>query len=289
MTSIAPGDRHSTNESGDDCWTLPDLLFASLGGCVVLALMGRCGGERVTWLASGLWGAYLLGVVRTLPGSRMRLIVNYLAVWTFYAGSSLAIDALGLPKHEEQLLRWDRVLFGESPTIAWQGTTPRWVNDLISASYLSYHFYLHWVLAEALWRSVSWRVAYSRAIFTAFGVGFVGYFAFPAGDPRVVFPHLFAFPVEGGLLTQMNDWIVRHWAARYDAFPSLHILVTTVILACDWRWKRSRLWCMLLPSLSMVASTVLLQLHFVVDLLAGAGLAIGVLVLTRFREVRIDD
>jgi membrane-associated phospholipid phosphatase len=132
-------------------------------------------------------------------------------------------------------------------------------------------------------------VAYSRAIFTAFGVGFVGYFVFPAGDPRVVFPHLLVSAVEGGPLTQVNDWIVRHWAARYDAFPSLHILVTTVMLACDWRWNRTRLWCMLIPSLSMVASTVLLQLHFAVDLLAGAGLAMGVLVLTRFREVRIDD
>ena len=289
MIDIVPGDRHPAIESSDRRWTLPELLFASLGGCVVLALFWRCGSDRMAWAAAGLWVAYCVGVIRTHPGDRIRLLVNYLAVWVFYGGSSLAIDALGVPRHEEQLLRWDRALFGESPAVAWQGITPGWINDLLSAGYLSYHLYLHGVLAESLWKPVDWRMAYGRAIFTAFGVGFVGYFVFPAGDPRVVFPELLVSPVEGGHLTQLNHWIVRNFAARYDAFPSLHVLVTSVLLACDWRWKRARVWCMMIPTLGMVASTLLLQLHFAVDLLAGAGLAIGVLYLIRFREIRIDD
>lgn len=289
MADMDQGDQHPVSESSDCRWTLPEQLFATLGGCVVLALLWRCGLDRVACAASGLWGAYLLGVARTLSGGRLRLLVNYFAVWVFYGGASLAIERLGLPRHEEQLLRWDRALFGESPAIAWQGIAPGWINDLLSASYLSYHVYLHWVLAEALWRTKGWRVAYSRAVFTAFGVGFIGYFVFPAGGPREVFPDLFVSPVEGGLMTRLNDWIVRNFAARYDAFPSLHVLVTIVMLACDWRWKRTRLWCMLIPSLLMVASTLLLQLHFAVDLFAGAALAVGVLILIRFRELSIND
>ncbi len=289
MTNRVQGDRHREIESRDRRWTLPEQLFAALGGCVVLALFWRCGSDLRAWSAAGLWGTYCFGVMRTSPGSRFRLLMNYFAVWVYYGGSSLAIEALDLPRHEEQLLRWDRALFGESPAIAWQGITPGWINDLLSAGYLSYHVYLHWVLAESLWKTNDWRKAYGMAIFTAFGVGFIGYFAFPAGDPRVVFPDLLRSPVEGGNLTQLNDWIVRNFAARYDAFPSLHILVTTVLLACDWRWKRTRVWCMIIPTVWMVASTLLLQLHFAVDLLAGAGLAIGVLFLTRFREIRIND
>ena len=289
MTDMVQGERYPVIVPSDRRWTLPEQIFAALGGCVVLALFWRCGSDGRVWSAAGLWAAYCFGVLRTYPGSRLRMLVNYFAVWGFYGGSSSAIEALGLPRHEEQLLRWDRALFGESPAIAGQGITPGWINDLLSAGYLSYHVYLHWVLAESLGKTSGWRKAYGLAIYTAFGVGFIGYFAFPAGDPRVVFPELLVSPVEGGLLTRLNDWIVRSFAARYDAFPSLHVLVTTVLLACDWRWKRTRVWCMIIPTLWMVASTLLLQLHFAVDLLAGAGLAIGVLCLIRFREIRIDD
>jgi membrane-associated phospholipid phosphatase len=90
-------------------------------------------------------------------------------------------------------------------------------------------------------------------------------------------------------MTRFNHWIVGNFAAKYDAFPSVHILVTSLMLVCDWRWNRTRMWCMLVPSLLMVASTLLLRLHYSVDLLAGAGLALGVLTCVRFREMRIDD
>ena len=289
MTDMDHGDPHSAIESSRSRWTLSELLFAALGVVVVLGLFWRSGASHTAIAAAGLWAAYVLGVVRTFPSSRLRLLINYFAVWAFYGGSSYAIEALRLPLHHNQLLAWDRALFGETPGVAWQGYAPGWINDLLSAGYLSYHVYLHWVLAEALWKSDAWRSAYSRVLFTAFGVGFVGYFVFPAGDPRVAFPELFSHPVEGGLMTQFTHWIVGNLAAKYDAFPSVHILVTTAILTCDWRWNRTRLWFMLIPSLFMVTSTLLLRLHFAVDLLAGAGLAVGVLAIVRIREIRIDD
>ncbi len=289
MADMNHGDPHSTTGSSGRRWTLPDRLFAALGAVVVLALFWRSGVSHTALTSTGLLAAYVLGVIRTAPSSRSRLLINYFAVWVFYGGSSFAIEALGLPLHHEQLLAWDRILFHETPGVAWQGSAPGWFNDLLSAGYLSYHVYLHWVLAEALWKSDARRVAYGRVLFTAFGIGFIVYFAFPAGDPRVAFPELYAGPVEGGLMTQFNHWIVGNLAAKYDAFPSVHILVTTAILACDWRWNRTRLWCMLIPSLFMVASTLLLRLHFAVDLLAGAGLAVGVLALVRIHVIRIDD
>lgn len=289
MTDTDHGEPHSARESRPPHWTLPEQLFAGLGAVVVLGLLGRSGLSRTALVATGLWTVYVCGVVRTTPASRWRLLINYIAICAFYGGSSFAIEALRLPLHQEQLLAADRALFGETPGVAWQGAAPGWLNDLLSAAYLSYHVYLHWVLAEVLWKSDERRAAYSRVLFTAFGVGFIGYFVFPAGDPRVAFPELYADPVAGGWLTQLTRWIVGNLAAKYDAFPSVHILVTTVMLAADWRWNRTRWWCMLGPSLLMVASTVLLRLHFAVDLLAGAGLAVGVLAVVRIPEIRLDD
>lgn len=270
-------------------WTLPERLFASLGTVVVLALFVRTGASHTFLVAGGLWMAYLAGVVQTRHSGRVRLLINYFAVCVLYGGSSFAIDALRLPLHHAQLLAWDRTLWGETPGVRWQGAAPGWLNDLLSASYLSYHVYLHWLLVDVLCRSDAWRSAYSRVLFTGFAVGFFGYFAFPAGDPRVAHPELYTLPVTGGLMTRFNQWIVGNFAAKYDAFPSVHILVTSLMLTCDWRWNRTRMWCMLVPSLLMVASTLLLRLHYSVDLIAGAVLALGVLVCVRFPEIRIDD
>lgn len=281
--------RNPTNGWRTDHWTMPERLFTAIGAVVAFGLLWRSGLSSVALAAMGILATYAIAVARTSASSRLRLMANYLAVWSLYSGSSSAIDALRLPLHHVQLLTWDRTLFGETPGVAWQGLAPPWLNDLLSAGYLSYHVYLHWLLAEVLWRTEAQRLAYSRVLFTAFGVGFIGYFLFPAGDPRVAFPELYRLPVVGGWMTQFNHGIVENLAARYDAFPSLHILVTTAMLVCDWRWNRTRMLWMLVPSMFMVASTLLLRLHFAVDLLAGVVLAVGVLAMVRVREIRFDD
>ena len=193
----------------------PETLFGGLGLVLVLALSWRSGGNTITLLSIALLTAYLIGVKATQSDRRGRMIINYFVVLTFYAGSGAVIEALGLPLHHGQLLAWDRTLFGETPGVVWQGRVPGWINDLLSGGYLSYHVYLHWVIAAALWRSDAWRAAYSRVVFSAFGVGFIGYFLFPAGDPRAAFPELFHAPIEGGWMTRFNHWIVGNFAARY--------------------------------------------------------------------------
>ena len=64
-------------------------------------------------------------------------------------------------------------------------------------------------------------------------------------------------------------------AARYDSFPSLHVLITLMLLGWDWRRFRGRFWIMLIPSMVMIASTVALRLHYTVDLLASGMLFVG--------------
>lgn len=277
------------NSLSRDQFQLPERFFSALGAAIVFGLFLRSGVDVTAISALGLFLSYLIGVYLSNAACRVRMLVNYFAVCVLYGGSSFAIDALRLPLHHAQLLAWDRTLWGETPGVRWQGAAPGWLNDLLSACYLSYHVYLHWLLVDVLCRSDARRSAYSRVLFTGFAVGFFGYFAFPAGDPRVAHPELYTLPVTGGLMTRFNQWIVGNFAAKYDAFPSVHILVTSLMLTCDWRWNRTRMWCMLVPSLLMVASTLLLRLHYSVDLIAGAVLALGVLVCVRFPEIRIDD
>jgi membrane-associated phospholipid phosphatase len=60
--------------------------------------------------------------------------------------------------------------------------------------------------------------------------------------------------------------------------------VTAALLACDWRWCRTRFWIILLPGIGLMFATLPLRLHFAVDLLAGALLLGPVLWLTLPKE-----
>lgn len=259
---------------------LPTVLLGGLWGGVAIALWIR-GAALETAAASSLATlAYMTAVALTRAGSRARMLVCYTAVCLMYGASTRLIDALRLPTHETQLLALDRRWFGETPSVLLSRLFSPAMNDLWSGCYLSYHLYLHWAVIEALLRSDRWRTRYGRVVFSTFAIGFAGYFLFPARGPEVAFPELYGPPLQGGVLTRFNEWIVATMASRYDAFPSLHVLVTASLLACDWRWFRTRFWIMALPAAGMMFATLPLRLHYAIDLLASGVLIGPVLLLT---------
>ena len=174
-----------------------------------------------------------------------------------------------IPRHSAQLLAADRLLFGETPSIAMSAFPQAWVGELLSGAYLSYQLYLLWALMDAGRRPESWRASLNRGIFMAFAVGFAGYFLAPAASPYQAFPELYGQPVSGAWITRTNESLNAHLAAHYDAFPSLHVLITLTLLAFDWRHDRQRFWFMIVPSFLMGVATLALRLHYGVDLLAG--------------------
>ena len=214
------------------------------------------------------------------PGSRWRLIGIYLLLWAMYAGSSGVIGWLGLPLRHRELLAADVWLFGATPAVAMQGWLPAWGNDALSLGYLGYHFYLHWFLLEALVGDGTWRKMAGDLLLGTFAAGIAGYLIFPAATPEAAFPELFRAPVQGHTLTRWNAHLNAAMAAKYDAFPSLHVLMTLVLLGVDWHHWRWRFWIMLPFTLLMVAATLALRLHYAVDLVAGS--VLGFLVILRF-------
>ncbi len=257
---------------------LPAALLCGLAGSIAIALVFRGGAVPALVSMTAGWLAYTTAVFRTWPDSRARTIANYLAVCGLYGASTTLIDSLQVPTHHAALLAFDRHWLGETPSVTLAGRFDGWPNDLLSAAYLNYHLYLHWALLDLLWRPEMWRrSSYSRVVFPAFAIGFTGYSLFPSCGPEVAFPDLYGSPLQGGGLTRLNEWIVGHLASRYDAFPSLHVLVTVSLLACDWRWFRTRFWIMLLPAAGMIVATIPLRLHYAADLLASTVLIVPIL------------
>jgi len=251
--------------------------------------MGRAGLCKETVFSIAVILAYALALSRTAPDSRLRLLANYGMVWAAYAGSSRVIEALHLPLHSRQLLTADRHLFGETPSIAMSAFQQRWIGEALSFGYLSYQAYLHGALIEAWWKPAAWRVKLSRRVFTAFAAGFAGYYFFPAAIPSLAHHELYDGAIAGGWLTRFNEMVNASMGARYDAFPSVHVLITLTLLAFDWRCHRWRFWLMLAPSILMGIGTLALRLHYGVDLLASVALFAILTVFWRWHGERTSD
>jgi hypothetical protein len=248
-----------------------------LGGGALVALVVRAGvGHPVTLeatLALLLYGTAVLGLGRSPAlGQKQRCVAAYGYVLWFYFAVARITPALGTPLRDTELYALDRMLFGETLAISCRIYTPPWLTELFSAGYLSYLVYLHVALLHALLQPVDYVVRLATQVMWAFAAGFTGYLVVPAVGPAVALADSFSTPLQGGPLTRLNDAVVAHGCSVYDVFPSLHVLITCVLLDHDWRFARRRFWVMVVPATLLVGSTVYLGYHYEVDVLAAAGL-----------------
>jgi membrane-associated phospholipid phosphatase len=144
-----------------------------------------------------------------------------------------------------------------------------WLTELMSACYLSYHLYFHGALAYALLRSVEQARRLFEWMFTVLPAGVAGYLLVPAVGPLRELASSFEGPLLGGPVTALNDWVVQTGSAVYDVFPSLHVLMTCVLLEHDRREHPLRFKLMLPVAVGLIASTVYLRYHYAIDLVAG--------------------
>lgn len=250
-----------------------EALFLVLGIVLTFSLSVHHGVARgVTLSVTAATVTYAGIMLLSQKGARARLVASAMVTWLLYVGSSEIIEALHLPVRSARVLAWDTWLLGGTPAVSWQGTWAPWMADVFSAAYLNYQVYIHWAFLSAWCISAAQRLEFMRWVFTTFVVGFSGYFLFPAVTPAAAFPELFAAPVQGGLITSFNEFLNARMAARYDAFPSMHVLVTMTLLAWDFQCYRVRFWIMLPPALLMTIGTLYLRLHYFTDIVASVAL-----------------
>jgi membrane-associated phospholipid phosphatase len=141
------------------------------------------------------------------------------------------------------------------------------------------------LVAFLLWRQRRYREFQYIAFLIALGflASYVGYLIVPARGPRFLLKPLERLPLRGlWLFANMQQTLDRLESAHYDCFPSGHTELT--ILA----WWMSRLvsnrlfWVYFCYTLSIIFATVYLRYHYTVDLLAGAALAVTLILAAPF-------
>ncbi len=263
------------------------LTLFFLTGLTVLAFFFR--GRIPAWhslvfrylLWIGLLFVIKLSNDRMAPG-RMRGLVYSLSPILFIV---LIYESLGNliqylhPDIDQTLIRIDRWLFGVEPTLWMQRWIVPWLTDLLSFAYVSYYF-LPFVLVLVLY--LKNRPGLNRAIFTltlGYYISFIGYILFPAVGPRYSMTSLYTVPLEGSFIT---DWVrdglnaIEH--NRRDCMPSGHTQIALTVLYLAYRYERV-LFKIFLPFVcGLIFSTVYLRYHYVIDLMVGAAIAAGTLI-----------
>ena len=136
------------------------------------------------------------------------------------------------------------------------------------------------LLAFEIWRRRSYGNFQYYAFLIALGflTSYVGYLMVPARGPRFLLASLQHVPLRGlWLFGGMQGGLDRLESTHYDCFPSGHTEMT--ILAC-WGSRMVSKWLFrtyLAYTPALIFATVYLRYHYSVDLLAGAALALALI------------
>ena len=181
------------------------------------------------------------------------------------------------PDIDSMLIRIDFFLLGVHPTVWMERWTVPWLTDLLSLAYASYYF-LPVVLAIALYLKNPKR-DFEVAMFVlllGYYVSFIGYILFPAIGPRHTLTHLQTVPLEGSVITDFIRDTLNSWEHnKRDCMPSGHTQVALMVLFLSYRYRRLLFYFLLPVASGLILSTVYHRYHYVIDLFAGAFLAVA--------------
>ena len=189
----------------------------------------------------------------------------------FYPSSDLLIDCLRGPAlADRRLAEIDLMVFG--------GHASAWMERLISPTLtdvLSLCYFLHIVLPVIILLFVYFRcprrefVEATQAFITMFLVGVTLYVLVPAVGPKYALASLYTRDLAGGTIGQLNAAVIDVTRVARDAFPSLHVGLSALLLVYAWRASRWFALCLSPVIVGNWVATIYLRYHYSIDVVAG--------------------
>ena len=223
--------------------------------------------------------AWLASRPDRLPGPIRFLVDFYPAAFIplLYESLGPLIQAARGEPRDGLLIAADRALFGTDVTIWLQRfVRPAW-NDLFAVAYVTYYF-IAIALGIALWIRPD-KTAARRFIFTltvCYLASYAGYFLVPALGPRSTLQH-YAPIADTPIARVIADTLDELEHTKFDVFPSGHTMIAVTVLFVAFQRSRRMFWPLLPVAACLILSTVYCRYHYVVDLIAGAVLAVAVI------------
>ena len=174
------------------------------------------------------------------------------------------------------LIRLDYLIFGSHPTVMLERFVNPILTEIMQISYTSYYFIP--LGFGVILLVCNQQREFNRCLFLmllCFYLSYLGYILFPALGPRFALAHLQSVELRGLVVAEpIQDLINLLEGIKRDAYPSGHTAITVVVLYLAYKFKRWYFWVCLPVVGALVLSTVYCRYHYVVDVLAGIGLAL---------------
>ena len=179
--------------------------------------------------------------------------------------------------------RWladtDRAILGNHAGVLLESLVARPLTTLMACFYAAYYPLM---ISLALWLFLRGSRAafreYCAGVVGSLFIGYLGYMFLPAIGPHAYLaPATWSVPLDGDFIGPAIRSLNanHHGAFPRDAFPSLHTANAVTVLLVAWRHDRKAFAVYLVPCLGLIAATVYLRWHYVVDLVFGAALAVA--------------
>ena len=248
----------------------------------LVAVFGNAVPGRV-WLV----GAHLTLSVSLLTLNRVRPQAGILRVirdWhplmlfpVLYKEVELLAPAIGDWRLSTAIPVWESALFAGQPSLYLSerlAFVP--LSEYLHFSYLSYVIVIPSL--AAYWYVSGQRAAFGELMLMLSTVLLASYLFFillPVDSPYYLSQRL-GPPLSGHFFFELVHQVSARGGARGGAFPSAHAAGAIVVILVAWRHQR-RLACLLVPIIAgLLVATVYGRFHYVLDTLAGVGLAIAV-------------
>jgi membrane-associated phospholipid phosphatase len=254
----------------------------------LIAILGTAVPGRI-WLVGvhlALAGALLILSLVRPHAQTLRVIRDWHPLMLFpllYKEVELLAPALGDWRLTAAIPAWELALFAGQPSLYLSerlAFVP--LSEYLHFSYLSYVIVIPSV--AAYWYVSRREAAFGELLFLLSIVLLGSYLFFillPVDSPYYLSPRL-GPPLAGHFFFDLVHEVSARGGARGGAFPSAHVSGAVVVSLVAWRHQRRLAYPVVLITASVMVATVYGRFHYVLDTIAGAALAIAVVVAYRY-------
>lgn len=198
-----------------------------------------------------------------------RIALTFLVMSAIYKIVNFYIAVFNPFDRDFVIAHIDRLLFfGKLPSQWIQPYVNPVFDAIFSVAYVSWFVLLYATALLMMKKSHDAVRYYLGTAMVTFYIGYTVYYFVPAIGP--VFTVHYTTPI-GALphLLVMGQTILSR-----DCFPSLHTGISIVMAVSVWRYQRKWSWLYIPLTILIVLSTIYLRVHYFLDVVAGASLAI---------------
>jgi membrane-associated phospholipid phosphatase len=256
------------------------MLLGYLGITSLIAALRLAQEPAVTWvLAANLLYAGLILLFARAPLGRAGTLLRQLSPLLLLGALYPAIDILNrfgaISVHDPAIRAAEHALFGGDVSRTWWQAAPSafW-STVLHAAYFAYYPIvlapLVTFLAMGRRRDADRTV---RWLLSTFLICYLVFLFFPVAGPYYEFPRPAAWFI-ANLPARLVYATLERGSAYGAAFPSSHVAATLVATATAFRGSRALGGVLILPAGLLTIGVVYSQMHYAVDALAGALLAL---------------